>query len=258
MKALIGATTASCGFTAFGAEASELMAVAQTAILGSLPYTGLARHHLDRPDRGRGIDRLVRQSAQRTRRQVIHNPRMRYCPQEPRTWTENRLVSNKSGTARPLAAFTCEICGSPTGSDDSWRSRTAATRSCILRTLFNVGASARSPTASCSSGSPPAAVSRESWPLLHWSSATGRSSCACVVPSCATRTRPKTHFRQRSWPWLARPDRSGCKTHWPPGCTRRPIGLRFTTDRRQSAPLARTRGGRAPGRIGVAAAPWQR
>ena len=43
-------------------------------------------------------------------------------------------------SATPLAAFTREICGSPTGSDDSWRSRTAATALLQLRTLFNVGA----------------------------------------------------------------------------------------------------------------------
>jgi pyruvate/2-oxoglutarate dehydrogenase complex dihydrolipoamide dehydrogenase (E3) component len=41
MKALIGADDRLLGFTAFGAEASELMAVAQTAMLGGLPYTAL-------------------------------------------------------------------------------------------------------------------------------------------------------------------------------------------------------------------------
>src|SRR5262249_33923443 len=41
MKALIGADDRILGFTAFGAEASELMAVAQTAILGGMPYTAL-------------------------------------------------------------------------------------------------------------------------------------------------------------------------------------------------------------------------
>jgi pyruvate/2-oxoglutarate dehydrogenase complex dihydrolipoamide dehydrogenase (E3) component len=41
MKALIGADDRILGFTAFGAEASELMAVAQTAMLGGLPYTAL-------------------------------------------------------------------------------------------------------------------------------------------------------------------------------------------------------------------------
>jgi len=41
MKALIGADDRLLGFTAFGAEASELMAVAQTAMMGGLPYTVL-------------------------------------------------------------------------------------------------------------------------------------------------------------------------------------------------------------------------
>jgi pyruvate/2-oxoglutarate dehydrogenase complex dihydrolipoamide dehydrogenase (E3) component len=41
MKALIGPDDRILGFTAFGAEASELMAVAQTAMLGGIPYTVL-------------------------------------------------------------------------------------------------------------------------------------------------------------------------------------------------------------------------
>jgi pyruvate/2-oxoglutarate dehydrogenase complex dihydrolipoamide dehydrogenase (E3) component len=41
VKALIGAADRLLGFTAFGAEASELMAVAQTAMLGGIPYTVL-------------------------------------------------------------------------------------------------------------------------------------------------------------------------------------------------------------------------
>jgi pyruvate/2-oxoglutarate dehydrogenase complex dihydrolipoamide dehydrogenase (E3) component len=41
MKALIGEDDRILGFTAFGAEASELVAAVQTAILGSLPYTVL-------------------------------------------------------------------------------------------------------------------------------------------------------------------------------------------------------------------------
>jgi pyruvate/2-oxoglutarate dehydrogenase complex dihydrolipoamide dehydrogenase (E3) component len=41
MKALIGADDRLLGFTALGAEASELMAVAQTAMLGGIPYTAL-------------------------------------------------------------------------------------------------------------------------------------------------------------------------------------------------------------------------
>jgi pyruvate/2-oxoglutarate dehydrogenase complex dihydrolipoamide dehydrogenase (E3) component len=41
VKALIGADDRILGFTAFGAEASELMAVAQTAMRGGIPYTVL-------------------------------------------------------------------------------------------------------------------------------------------------------------------------------------------------------------------------
>jgi pyruvate/2-oxoglutarate dehydrogenase complex dihydrolipoamide dehydrogenase (E3) component len=41
MKALIGGDDRILGFTALGAEASELMAVAQTAMLGGIPYTAL-------------------------------------------------------------------------------------------------------------------------------------------------------------------------------------------------------------------------
>src|SRR5215469_15588291 len=41
MKALIGGDDRILGFTAFGAEASELMAVAQTVMLAGLPYTVL-------------------------------------------------------------------------------------------------------------------------------------------------------------------------------------------------------------------------
>jgi pyruvate/2-oxoglutarate dehydrogenase complex dihydrolipoamide dehydrogenase (E3) component len=41
LKALIGPDDRVLGFTAFGVEASELMAVVQTAMLGGLPYTVL-------------------------------------------------------------------------------------------------------------------------------------------------------------------------------------------------------------------------
>jgi pyruvate/2-oxoglutarate dehydrogenase complex dihydrolipoamide dehydrogenase (E3) component len=41
MKALIGSDNLLLGFTVFGAEASELMAVAQTAMIGGIPYTVL-------------------------------------------------------------------------------------------------------------------------------------------------------------------------------------------------------------------------
>jgi pyruvate/2-oxoglutarate dehydrogenase complex dihydrolipoamide dehydrogenase (E3) component len=41
IKALIGADDRILGFAALGAEASELMAVVQTAMLGGIPYTVL-------------------------------------------------------------------------------------------------------------------------------------------------------------------------------------------------------------------------
>src|SRR5262249_14821644 len=41
MKALIGSDDRILGFTALGAEASELIAVAQTAMLAGMPYTAL-------------------------------------------------------------------------------------------------------------------------------------------------------------------------------------------------------------------------
>ena len=59
MKALIGADDRILGFTAFGAEASEPMAVVQTAMLGGMPYTVLGARDLDPPDRGRRLARPV-------------------------------------------------------------------------------------------------------------------------------------------------------------------------------------------------------
>ena len=64
MKALIGADDRILGFTAFGAEASELMAVVQTAMLGGMPYTRPARRDLHPSDRGRRTARPIRQSPQ--------------------------------------------------------------------------------------------------------------------------------------------------------------------------------------------------
>ncbi len=58
MKALIGDDDRILGFTAFCAEASELVAAVQTAMLGRLPYT-LARHDLHSPDRFRRTGFLV-------------------------------------------------------------------------------------------------------------------------------------------------------------------------------------------------------
>jgi pyruvate/2-oxoglutarate dehydrogenase complex dihydrolipoamide dehydrogenase (E3) component len=55
MKALIGADDRILGFTAFGAEASELMAVAQTAMLGGIPYTVLGSTIWTHPTTAEGL-----------------------------------------------------------------------------------------------------------------------------------------------------------------------------------------------------------
>ena len=55
MKALIGADDRILGFTVFGAEASELMAVVQTAIVGNMPYTALGGIIFTHPTAAEGI-----------------------------------------------------------------------------------------------------------------------------------------------------------------------------------------------------------
>ena len=55
MKALIGDDDRILGFTAFGAEASELMAVVQTAMLSSLPYTVLGSAIWTHPTAAEGL-----------------------------------------------------------------------------------------------------------------------------------------------------------------------------------------------------------
>ena len=55
MKALVGASDDRIlGFTMIGAEAGEVMAVVQTAMLADLPYSRLARRHSRAPDDGGG------------------------------------------------------------------------------------------------------------------------------------------------------------------------------------------------------------
>jgi pyruvate/2-oxoglutarate dehydrogenase complex dihydrolipoamide dehydrogenase (E3) component len=58
MKALIGDVDRILGFTAFGAEASELMAVVQTAMLGRMPYTVLRDAIFAHPIAAEGLDGL--------------------------------------------------------------------------------------------------------------------------------------------------------------------------------------------------------
>lgn len=55
MKALIGADDRILGFTAFGAEGSELMAVVQTAMLGQMPYTVLRDAIFTHPTAAEGL-----------------------------------------------------------------------------------------------------------------------------------------------------------------------------------------------------------
>ena len=58
MKALIGNDDRSLGFTAMGAEPSELMAVMQTAMLGKMPYTVLRDAIFTHPSAADGLDGL--------------------------------------------------------------------------------------------------------------------------------------------------------------------------------------------------------
>jgi pyruvate/2-oxoglutarate dehydrogenase complex dihydrolipoamide dehydrogenase (E3) component len=55
MKALVGADDRILGFTAFGAETSESMAVVQTAMLGDLPYTALRDAIFTHPTAAEGL-----------------------------------------------------------------------------------------------------------------------------------------------------------------------------------------------------------
>jgi pyruvate/2-oxoglutarate dehydrogenase complex dihydrolipoamide dehydrogenase (E3) component len=54
-KALIGADDRILGFTAFGAEASEMMAVVQTAMVGGMPYTALRDTIYTHPTAAEGL-----------------------------------------------------------------------------------------------------------------------------------------------------------------------------------------------------------
>ena len=55
VKALLAADDRILGFTAFGAEASEMMAVVQTAMLGNLPYTALRDAIFTHPTAAEGL-----------------------------------------------------------------------------------------------------------------------------------------------------------------------------------------------------------
>jgi pyruvate/2-oxoglutarate dehydrogenase complex dihydrolipoamide dehydrogenase (E3) component len=61
MKMLIAADSDQIlGFTAFGVEASELMAAAQTAMVGHLPYTALHQAIYAHPTIAEGLTFLLR------------------------------------------------------------------------------------------------------------------------------------------------------------------------------------------------------
>ncbi len=55
VKAMIGGDDRLLGFTAFGADATEMMAVAQTAMLGKIPYTALRDAIFTHPTMAEGL-----------------------------------------------------------------------------------------------------------------------------------------------------------------------------------------------------------
>jgi pyruvate/2-oxoglutarate dehydrogenase complex dihydrolipoamide dehydrogenase (E3) component len=57
-EALIGADDRILGFAALGAEASEMMAAVQTAMLGRLPYTALRDAIFAHPTTAEGLEAL--------------------------------------------------------------------------------------------------------------------------------------------------------------------------------------------------------
>jgi pyruvate/2-oxoglutarate dehydrogenase complex dihydrolipoamide dehydrogenase (E3) component len=61
-KALIGSDDRILGFTAFGAEASEMVAVVQTAMIGGLPYTALRDAIFAHPTAAEGVGALFSNS----------------------------------------------------------------------------------------------------------------------------------------------------------------------------------------------------
>ncbi|HEV2244958.1 MAG TPA: hypothetical protein VGR98_28240, partial [Streptosporangiaceae bacterium] len=61
MKMLVAADSDQIlGFTAFGAEASELMAAVQTAMVGHVPYTALHHAIYTHPTMAEGLTLLLR------------------------------------------------------------------------------------------------------------------------------------------------------------------------------------------------------
>lgn len=67
MKALIADNDLILGFTAFGVEASELMAAVQTAMLGAMPYTVLRDAIFTHPTMSEGLGALFTNVAPRAK-----------------------------------------------------------------------------------------------------------------------------------------------------------------------------------------------
>ena len=65
MKALVGNDDRILGFTMIGAEAGEVVAVVQTAMLAGLPYTGLRDVILTHPTMVEGLGALFSNVAPR-------------------------------------------------------------------------------------------------------------------------------------------------------------------------------------------------
>jgi pyruvate/2-oxoglutarate dehydrogenase complex dihydrolipoamide dehydrogenase (E3) component len=72
-KALVGTDDRILGFTAFGAEASEMMAVVQTAMLGRLPYTALRDAIFTHPTAAEGLIGLFASPLVEPERQELKN-----------------------------------------------------------------------------------------------------------------------------------------------------------------------------------------
>jgi pyruvate/2-oxoglutarate dehydrogenase complex dihydrolipoamide dehydrogenase (E3) component len=72
MKVLVGEDDRILGFTMIGAEAGEVMAVVQTAMLAGFPYTGLRDAILTHPTMAEGLGSLFSQVPLRDQQAGIH------------------------------------------------------------------------------------------------------------------------------------------------------------------------------------------
>lgn len=74
MTALIGGDDRIPGFTAFCAEASEAMAVVQTAMLGDMPYTAFRHEIFTHPTASEGLNVLFTTGASNTAARAKQTP----------------------------------------------------------------------------------------------------------------------------------------------------------------------------------------